>query len=384
MTQASLPPEQTQATTQAASARILSLDIFRAIAVILVLLFHFTYRIPPEHLNAAESPLLIVYWGWIGVFLFFVISGFCISETLSRAEGSAMFLLRRVSRIYPTYIFAVCLAFLFVSVAPVPEFDMQSGTFYFIESGPVNFIANLLFLRELGFPWIDGVYWSLLVEIKFYFVIAVFYAVTRRVNSARDIFLIMSLAFSSAWLLAEFISLDIVAKILKHGIIAPYLPFFALGILMNRHPLLTSTDQIRTSWIFQAVFLLLGNMALFALDGTAAAITAFNLLLCVMALTIFNKAFRQYFEQKLLLLVPLGTISYSLYLFHNNIGLTAIRELNKYMNYNLSIIIATALVLIISTISYKLAEQFASKKFLKMGKQILHARTSSNPLQVEQ
>lgn len=345
--------------------RLIALDIFRGIAVLLVLLFHFTARIPPEHMAAAESPLLVINWGWIGVFLFFVISGYCISETLSRNEGAPLFLFRRAVRIYPAYILAVTIAFILVSLTPVPEYDLKSGTFYFIQSSGIEYIANLLFLRELGFPWIDGVYWSLLVELKFYVLIAALYALVARLSRARQIFMPLSVVLAGIWLGAEIMQAGLVAKLLKHLTIAPYLPFFALGMLLNTTAAGSPPGRKRSATMQLALVTLICNAVLMLLDGSIAALLAFNGLVASLVLTVFHAEFRQSFERKLACLVPVGLISYSLYLFHNNIGLALIRELNQHMNHNLSILIATIVVLGISTLSYLIAEQFLSKQLLR-------------------
>src|SRR5579871_6644947 len=75
-------------------APIRNLDALRALAVLLVMLFHFR--------------LLAV--GWVGVSIFFVISGFLITRILLRDAGRfalgeylGLFYVRRALRIFPIY-----------------------------------------------------------------------------------------------------------------------------------------------------------------------------------------------------------------------------------------------------------------------------------------
>src|SRR5436190_7212620 len=92
--------------TAARDKHIPALDGLRGLAIILVLLFHFT----PE---GGGRTLIgtVTRWvsqlGWCGVDLFFVLSGFLITGILFDAKGSQHyfknFYMRRVLRIFPLY-----------------------------------------------------------------------------------------------------------------------------------------------------------------------------------------------------------------------------------------------------------------------------------------
>src|SRR5579859_6495153 len=92
------------------SGHVLELDGLRGVAILLVLATHFTphiavsSRISAWILKAAEG-------GWIGVDLFFVLSGFLITGILLRAKGNPgalkVFFARRILRIFPLYLTAV-------------------------------------------------------------------------------------------------------------------------------------------------------------------------------------------------------------------------------------------------------------------------------------
>src|SRR5437879_5802153 len=88
------------------SSHIPSLDGLRGLAILLVLLFHFT----PEgggHTMIGVVTRWVSRLGWCGVDLFFVLSGFLITGILFDAKGSAHyfrnFYMRRVLRIFPLY-----------------------------------------------------------------------------------------------------------------------------------------------------------------------------------------------------------------------------------------------------------------------------------------
>ena len=95
--------------------------MFRGIAIPLVVLFHFTARLPAEALNISAGAPWPVFFGWVGVYFFFIISGYCIFMTLERSATVGVFLARRISRIYPAFFAAVLILFVFGLVAHIPS-----------------------------------------------------------------------------------------------------------------------------------------------------------------------------------------------------------------------------------------------------------------------
>ncbi len=130
------------------SNRVPELDCLRFIAALAVMLFHFTSW------DRLDTYLRL---GWIGVPLFFMISGFVI---LWSATGSTplRFVTSRISRLYPS--FWVC-----ASLTALLKLDQVSVTQY---------LANMTFAHfVLKIDSINSVYWTLFVEIKFYCLIFV-------------------------------------------------------------------------------------------------------------------------------------------------------------------------------------------------------------------
>lgn len=135
------------------SSRLKEIDFLRGIAVILVLFRHHSLFSFTENM------------GWIGVDLFFVLSGFLVSgllfkEYLLRKKvNSMLFLIRRGFKIYPVYYFALLLT-LVLSVVFSKEIIFKRYLF------DVVFISNYF---QSNWPH----FWSLCVEEHFYMVIAV-------------------------------------------------------------------------------------------------------------------------------------------------------------------------------------------------------------------
>src|SRR5271157_2343931 len=147
--------------------RIPQLDAVRGLAVLLVLV-HNTDIYPSLHLG------LIASNGWMGVDLFFVLSGFLITGILvdtKKSEGYFRnFYARRCLRIWPLYYSA--LLFMFVIVPLLRPSEAQ--TVFEARSSP--WWAYLFFLQNFLIPiptmatGLLGVTWSLAVEEQFYLV----------------------------------------------------------------------------------------------------------------------------------------------------------------------------------------------------------------------
>lgn len=150
-------------TPNRAEERLLALDQLRAFAVFLVLCHHAAYRFTPSKSDLLANTLK--HAGWIGVDIFFVISGFMISKILLRDmhQGDLKgFFVRRVYRILPLLLAAVAL-FAVVAIATGREADklpllwspalmMNGWTIPFIGYGQVPFtIAWSLSVEETAY-----------------------------------------------------------------------------------------------------------------------------------------------------------------------------------------------------------------------------------------
>ncbi len=140
----SLPPSS--------RARSLPIEGLRGLAIFLVLL-HNIDAFPDEGLFRAPSA--VSYAGWVGVQLFFVISGYLITggllDTRSASNYFSGFLMRRVLRILPLYLFALVL---FLVVLPrILELPVEILRTY-SEQAPL-----WLFMNNWTQPYSGAVYW---------------------------------------------------------------------------------------------------------------------------------------------------------------------------------------------------------------------------------
>jgi peptidoglycan/LPS O-acetylase OafA/YrhL len=146
-------------------ARIPELDGIRAIAIWMVLLFHIFYGWVPVDHNFSPIPrfvMLAVAHGWLGVDLFFVLSGFLITGVLLDSKEKTHyfrnFYARRFLRIMPLY-FTVVLIF--------SIFYRHSRNFLILST---LFAANLAYMFNVRVPHGPAVLWSLAVEEHFYLI----------------------------------------------------------------------------------------------------------------------------------------------------------------------------------------------------------------------
>jgi peptidoglycan/LPS O-acetylase OafA/YrhL len=151
------------------------LDGLRGIAIILVLLHHFTIYQPKTGMGAwlAAVPL----FGWSGVDLFFVLSGFLITGILIDARGSSRyftsFYARRTLRIFPLYYLVVFTALVVLPFFPALH-DELVGPAPIRSTLPYWLYYTNFQVAEIGFlhGWLD-IAWSLAIEEQFYIVWAI-------------------------------------------------------------------------------------------------------------------------------------------------------------------------------------------------------------------
>jgi peptidoglycan/LPS O-acetylase OafA/YrhL len=160
---ASIPTQDTH------PQRLKFLDGLRGIAILLVLCFHAYARwtsLYPFHEDLSQ--ILIFKYGWMGVNLFFIISGFVILMTLEKCANFQEFITRRWIRLFPAML--ICSLVIFVTAIFLPQ--RPAGTPVVRDLLPgLTFIDPFLWSKILRSPQgeLEGAFWSIFVEMKFYF-----------------------------------------------------------------------------------------------------------------------------------------------------------------------------------------------------------------------
>jgi exopolysaccharide production protein ExoZ len=145
--------------------RLLTLQATRGVAANLVVLSHLSI-VEHKYTHGGVLPSFTFY-GVAGVDLFFVLSGFIMVAVAGRGVGPWKFLWRRAARIYPTYWLVTAVVLAITLVAP----DMVNSSI----TGPISVWRSFLLVPARTPPML-AVGWTLIHEMYFYLVFAVFLA----------------------------------------------------------------------------------------------------------------------------------------------------------------------------------------------------------------
>lgn len=145
--------------------RLYEVDLLRITAALAVVIYHYTFSGYARHLIPVSYPALstVTRYGYLGVDLFFTISGFVV---LLSAWGRRPheFVISRIVRLYPAYWVAV-------TVTAIVAVTLSRGLF---TVSPVEYLANLTMLNAVPhIANVDVVYWTLYAEIRFYLIVFV-------------------------------------------------------------------------------------------------------------------------------------------------------------------------------------------------------------------
>lgn len=286
--------------------RLKTLDAFRGIAILAVLLFHFTYRWGPLWPGRRDFYGFHTNIDWFalgnyGVEFFFIISGFVIFMTLERCAGWRDFALRRFARLYPTYWVCMLVTFFAIQWFGNPDFHRR----------PIElFVGFTMLSQQFGYGWVDGSYWSLLMELIFYFWIALVFF------TFRSRFLVAWIVFCA--LASLFNAFD--SHYGRYLFAARYLCYFTAGMafysIHAKRPLSFTLSLFVTSFALYLAFFYNHSRNEHALVAGMVAL---------FALFVNNKL--HWLGRGPLAYV--GLVSYPLYLLHNYIGVSLIGRFNR-------------------------------------------------------
>ena len=116
----------------------------------------FEHYVLPEVQFPSAAPF--TWFGWVGVEIFFVISGFVIANSASKASATE-FLFGRALRLYPAVWICSTLTFIVLLV-----FASGKASEFIVP----YFRAMLLIPKGISGQWLDCIYWTLAVEMAFY------------------------------------------------------------------------------------------------------------------------------------------------------------------------------------------------------------------------
>ena len=290
--------------------RVETLDLLRLFAALAVVAYHYSFRgAGADDMTWLSLPAItpVTKYGYVGVQLFFVISGFVIAFS---AEGrtARQFIVARASRIYPGFLVCMTLTFAATIAFGAPRYTASAS----------QWLANLAIVSPaLKQPFMDGVYWSIVYELIFYFWVLIFIATglfSRRLSLIVAIWLVLSLVNE----------LMVDSTALRRVFITDDSGFFAAGLMLyalfsGRRGALNwlllaaataaSVKQatLGADWVRGNFGIPLSDVAIVALSVGSVALVGVSLLAKRLPLPAG-------------LIIALGGLTYPLYLIHQHLG----------------------------------------------------------------
>ena len=339
---AAIPPEKTNMAN-----RVSEIDLLRFFAVMMVVLFHYSFRgYAADDMSIMPYPALATLskYGYLGVDLFFLISGFVILMTAS--SGSVRtFLTSRITRLYPAFWFSCTVTFIATIAIGGARYSATLS----------QYLINMTMMNEfIGVRSIDEVYWSLAVEMQFYAMVCLLLYL-KQIPRAQF--------FLTVWLLATIaVTIIPVGWAIRMLLIADYAAYFIGGascyLVHSRGATPTRIAMIALAWIAA----LLGSLQIiprleeklhtnFDFYVAAGIISIFFAAMLLVSLKCTGPLKKRTW-------LTLGAVTYPLYLLHQNLG---------YMIFNIGYPSVNPHLLLWGTVFIMLLIAFLVHKWVEKG-----------------
>lgn len=321
--------------------RFYEIDLLRFLAALSVMLFHYTFRgFAADDMSPLEFPFLgqLFKYGSLGVDLFFIISGFVILLTAQNRDAVS-FTISRMTRIYPAFWFSVCLTAAVIYLFGEGIFTIELK----------QLLINLTMIHgAFGVKSVDGVYWSLLVEIKFYFLIFLL-IIFKQIPFIKY--------YLYGWLAVSFYNFFYpLSGAAAFFLIPDWSAYFIAGaafyLIRSQGPSIDKYLLILLSYILSIMHALAGipgAIEHFQSDFSApvlvSIITSFYVIFLLISARKLHVVNKPYFT-------ILGALTYPLYLVHQNIGFIIFNhfdsEAYKYFTLSLTMVLSLTLAYLIN------------------------------------
>jgi hypothetical protein len=317
------------------------IDILRAFSVIMIFLYHYNNK--------------LFKLGYLGVDIFFVISGFVITLTLKDPRYFSLndlknFYLKRIKRLYPALIFCVLLTTVFY---------LFFGFLFQGNNTKATIVSSLLGYSNFFFYYQSKDYfqqdflnpfdhiWSLSVEMQFYIIYSIFLICIYKSFKKNSFFIFAILTFLS---FLYFIILE--DNLFFYNTFARFWEF-GIGVILY----FLYKNKLNIKKIF--FILLFVFLIFFFFSGSIIINKKIEILFCLCLILILflglqSKKLKNFFIFKINFLGYLGKISYSFYLFH----FPVLYFLDLYLPHNYILIGGFLLTFLLSSFSYFYVEHY--------------------------
>ena len=322
----------------------------RGVAILLVVTLHLIYA--PFNFSPFR-------FGFLGVQLFFIISGYVVTQSalLSNRMG---FFQKRIARIYPPLIIAILLNIL------LDFFDLvqnkQITSFNILFSGLLLEPRVLNILLDTQIQFIDPVYWTLVVEAKYYFLIGfLIYKLQNRTGFFIQGMSYLSFIFNCFNLSPHFWQSNVKLSTFVNAATITgihYFSWFTLGMLFLRQ------KDFSTSKYYLLFFIniLASVLQLIQFELAQEYFDSFVPVVGIILIFVFKYRKSKYINRFLIsrILVHIGDASYTLYLLHFPMYF-ALDKVSFYLNFPIGIFRNLVFTLLIIGISIQFEKYFTSR-----------------------
>ena len=352
-----------------APLRFFEIDLLRFIAALSVVFYHYTsLGYSGSKFNPIPFPWLshITCYGYLGVHLFFLISGYVV---LLSVQGKTVrqFFLSRISRLYPAFWVACTITYLVKCIwGPTGSETHMAAS---LHAGLFQYAGNMTMLfGQLGITPLDGPYWSLTVEISFYFLIAVVmgFKLMRHMN----------------WVLLIWLGylalpgLDRQGTLFAALLLPGYGPYFVAGMLFFLLQQANGFTRARCAMLVLAYLLALrsaisevtadstGLHAYVSWHVVVLFITLFFVLFVLIALRKFNLSRFTWLKWP-------GALTYPLYLVHNDIAFITFHRIGERIDKYVLVGGTLVVMLLAAYLIHVLVEKRFGKTLAKQADNLL-------------
>ncbi|MGY1811916.1 acyltransferase family protein [Blastococcus sp. SYSU D00820] len=354
--------------------RLRALDGLRFLAAAAVVAFHYTGRDStawPESVRTVFPTISrFTIYGGFGPYLFFIISGFVVLMS-AWDRPARSFLASRVGRLFPAYWIAVVLT------AGVLLLDPRAVPAVWENLGLSGVALNLTMLQSaFGVGNVDGVYWTLWVELKFYLLLGLLAlaGITRR----------RVLALCLVWPLLGALAGQLHADLLTALLEPLYAPFFCIGLLLYlvyREGWSPSVGLLLAFDYVAALRVCDTHFRAWTLDVAGAGVSfagvAVLLTLCIGAVVLVTLTPVARLDWRWLTL--LGALTYPLYLVHQYVGWVLIRHLTPRLPVYAVLAVVVALMLLVAYAVHRLVERPLGPRLRRAVERELAALAAGRP-----
>lgn len=339
----------------ALSDRNAAVDWFRAFAILVVMGFH----------SPLKDHSLLFRYGYLGVDLFFVISGFLVSRPLilgflaQKRASFGKFFVRRAFKIWPSYYFMLSLGSLLTLIVPINPIDKNHVFSY------VFFYQNFSSPRPSSFDMV----WSICIEEHFYIILPVFFIIAGKLLNYRVhmmIIGILSMIFGTV--LLRFLGYELGKTV--WGNTQYRLDGLGLGVLLSTvqvlRPQIFFGTKIKTSLIIVGLLLIVFGVLFSEISNFFDVVLKYFFVSLGFALVIAGSLSSNFRYGRPLQLV--AYFSYNIYLWHNLMGAVAFKIntpliIQLFIYVGLTAVAAHLATVLVEETTLRYRELFLSRLF---------------------